>query len=207
MLHLIVQITSEGFPDGCLLKMPDDATVEEIKRLVAAELHADDYHNVQLFYQGNELVDDSLLVADFGVVDEEILQCNINETPKTLDHVVDLGAPQNVHTKPNWSAIEKAYAMGVENSPGDYLPPLMLYIDIEINQQKIKAFVDTGAERTIISQACAERCALSQLINPLFSGSATGRQLERITNSSNSKRRWRGNYCWKSSLCRHFDRR
>ena len=34
----------------------------------------------------------------------------------------------------------------------------MLYIDAKINKTPIQAFVDSGAQSTIMSEACAERC-------------------------------------------------
>ena len=52
--------------------------------------------------------------------------------------------------------MESAY----ENSPEVFSDVYMLYVNMRINNVDLKVFVDSGAQRSIMSKDMAEKCAL-----------------------------------------------
>jgi len=56
----------------------------------------------------------------------------------------------------------------------------MLYVNVKVNKYPLQAFVDSGAQSTIISKDCAERCGIMGLMDTRFAGMAVGVGSSRI---------------------------
>ncbi|CDJ51411.1 DNA-damage inducible protein, putative [Eimeria brunetti] len=70
--------------------------------------------------------------------------------------------------------INENYSMAREHLPEGFGSVCMLYIDVAINGVPCKAFVDSGAQQSILSLAFAEKCSLASLIDKRFAGLALG---------------------------------
>lgn len=74
----------------------------------------------------------------------------------------------------NAQAINDNYQLAMQESPESFASVYMLYIDVEINGVPVKAFIDSGAQSTVMSKDCAERTGVIGLVDPRFAGVAVG---------------------------------
>ena len=70
--------------------------------------------------------------------------------------------------------ISKNMEKAMEENPESFARVNMLYIDCTVNNVPIKAFVDSGAQTTIMSPDAARRCNITHLIDERWGGVARG---------------------------------
>lgn len=96
----------------------------------------------------------------------------------------DKEAKEFFESKKRQHLVDQQYRQAMQIYPESMGRVLMLYIDAKINKNNVQAFVDSGAQTTIMSKTCAQRCGIFHLVDTRFSGFAvgvgTGRILGRI---------------------------
>lgn len=81
---------------------------------------------------------------------------------------------QQLKVKAENEEIDRNFQLAMEEMPEAFATVTMLFANIEVNGVPVKAFIDSGAQTTIMSPECAEKCHLSHLIDKRHRGMAYG---------------------------------
>jgi len=86
----------------------------------------------------------------------------------------DLEAQRKIAEEIRMENVNANMQTAMEYNPAAFAEVYMLYINCLVNGHPVKAFVDSGAQMTIMSKACAERCGIVRLIDQRWQGMAVG---------------------------------
>jgi len=92
----------------------------------------------------------------------------------------NLEAQKAIEEEIRMENVNENFANATEFTPEAFGRVVMLYIDCEVHNTPIKAFIDTGAQMSIMSQSCAERCGIMRLLDRRWNGIAKGVGTARI---------------------------
>eukprot|EP01012_Entosiphon_sulcatum_P056565 TRINITY_DN8025_c0_g1_i2.p1 TRINITY_DN8025_c0_g1~~TRINITY_DN8025_c0_g1_i2.p1 ORF type:complete len:360 (-),score=79.77 TRINITY_DN8025_c0_g1_i2:289-1368(-) len=103
-----------------------------------------------------------------GVPGDEMLPPDLPSDP--LDPEYQRKLAEHIHRK----NLEENFESALEYNPEAFATVHMLYVDCEVNGRPLKAFVDSGAQMTVMSRRCAEECSVMRLADTRYQGEARG---------------------------------
>ena len=92
----------------------------------------------------------------------------------------DVEAQKKIEEAMRRENVQHNLEMAMDETPEVFGQVVMLYVDAEVNGTPLKAFVDSGAQMTIMSVGFARKCGLERLIDHRFQGMAKGVGTQKI---------------------------
>nr|CAD7199178.1 unnamed protein product [Timema douglasi]CAD7408073.1 unnamed protein product [Timema poppensis] len=140
-----------------------------------------------LLKQNNPRLADAFLTGnldEFATVLKEQVEAKADRERQRIRmmnaHPFDTEAQRLIAEEIRQKNIEANMEAAMEFNPESFGTVVMLYINCRVNGFPVKAFIDSGAQTTIMSAACAERCHIMRLVDTRWAGVAKGVGVQKI---------------------------
>jgi DNA damage-inducible protein 1 len=140
-----------------------------------------------ILQQNNPALADAMLsgsLDEFGkVLRQQYADKNQKEQQKMkllTSNPFDTEAQRLIAEEIRQKNIEANMEAAIEYNPEIFGTVIMLYINCKVNGHPVKAFIDSGAQATIMSAAAAKRCNIARLIDSRWAGIAKGVGIQKI---------------------------
>lgn len=144
-------------------------------------------HELSLLKERNPPLAEALLSGDLECFTKVLLEQQQDRARREQERIrlltadpFDLEAQAKIEEDIRQHNVEENMTIAMEEAPESFGQVVMLYINCIVNGHPVKAFVDSGAQMTIMSQACAERCNIMRLVDRRWAGIAKGVGTQKI---------------------------
>ncbi|XP_071374040.1 protein DDI1 homolog 2 isoform X2 [Centroberyx affinis] len=144
-------------------------------------------HELSLLKERNPPLAEALLSGDLERFTKVLVEQQQDRARREQERIrlltadpFDLDAQAKIEEDIRQHNVEENMTIAMEEAPESFGQVVMLYINCKVNGHPVKAFVDSGAQMTIMSQACAERCNIMRLVDRRWAGIAKGVGTQKI---------------------------
>uniref|UniRef100_A0A3Q3SIJ9 DNA-damage inducible protein 2 n=1 Tax=Mastacembelus armatus TaxID=205130 RepID=A0A3Q3SIJ9_9TELE len=144
-------------------------------------------HELSLLKERNPPLAEALLSGDLERFTKVLVEQQQDRARREQERIrlltadpFDLEAQAKIEEDIRQHNVEENMTIAMEEAPESFGQVVMLYINCKVNGHPVKAFVDSGAQMTIMSQACAERCNIMRLVDRRWAGIAKGVGTQKI---------------------------
>ena len=146
-----------------------------------------DPHQLSLLKERNPELADALLSGDLQAFAAVLQRQRQERADRDMQRIrtmnadpFDLEAQKQIAEEIRMTNVNQNMEIAMEYSPESFGKVVMLYINCKLNGHPVKAFVDSGAQMTFMSSACAERCSIMRLLDHRWAGIAKGVGTQKI---------------------------